>query len=410
MPNKTTVVRVCRSARLAIFVGISAMLFRAPSAGSQSVGDRLRQAAQSALQAKTDSAAKDRPSSTAKTGNTVLVGTWRDENSQITYRSAPDPVADRDGTFSMKWDTGAEASGDWALKGAQLRRTTTRRKPANGDWSSVRVVSVDEILSLTQDALQTRDQGGIWNSKRVPNETRAATDDVLEAARAHVAKESDDSHWTAAGKQAIRDNAVAVQLLIEKARATPAVSPAFGKCVTMETAYSDGLIPSIQSAQKTSERKSEIDLYEGLVSVYRVERATVGEGICAWKLVAWANGLADFNPKQFESDPRLGQFGATDMLSRVFTLQCRQAGDEVRVLKPYSLNCASTFSRDVVAKLDDKDLAPAAFKRLNTLLVSSLPPEFVVFDKMAEVVYSFSRFSPANQAAYCRAMWYGGCP
>ena len=88
-----------------------------------------------------------------------LIGTWRDENSRMTFA--------KDGSFTTKWDSGQESSGDWSVIRNRLHLITLKANYGDG-WRVVRLEHVEELISLKNDIYQTRDPNGkIWIAKKV---------------------------------------------------------------------------------------------------------------------------------------------------------------------------------------------------------------------------------------------------
>jgi hypothetical protein len=77
----------------------------------------------------------------------VVIGTWRDEYSVMTYSS--------DGTFETKWDTGEARRGRWSVaKGILTTVSGTTKKTS-------------EIISLSHSQLVLKDSGGVWHATRI---------------------------------------------------------------------------------------------------------------------------------------------------------------------------------------------------------------------------------------------------
>jgi hypothetical protein len=89
---------------------------------------------------------------------TLLVGSWRDENSLITYEA--------DGTKVGKYDDGTTANGTWSIDGDILTSTVVER---NGKRLQDAWQSQTQILELTQEQFVSKDVSGgkEWHAVRV---------------------------------------------------------------------------------------------------------------------------------------------------------------------------------------------------------------------------------------------------
>ena len=87
----------------------------------------------------------------------MLVGTWRDENSEITYRA--------DGTKTTRFDSGVTASGTWAVNGDNLTYVFVE---VNGKRLATPQNQRYQILEITKDRYVAKGSDGkIWNGVRV---------------------------------------------------------------------------------------------------------------------------------------------------------------------------------------------------------------------------------------------------
>jgi TPR repeat protein len=82
----------------------------------------------------------------------MLVGRWRDENSQLTYHS--------DGTFYYKWDNGGQATGTYRVEGGRLVVTFA----GSGNVQRIPLLAISPTSFRIQDARS----GTVYNATRLP--------------------------------------------------------------------------------------------------------------------------------------------------------------------------------------------------------------------------------------------------
>lgn len=346
----------------------------------------------------------------------LLVGSWRDNNSEMTYRA--------DHAFYAKWDEGSQLWGTWRLDGDLLQKTTLRRKSEKGECCRG-AVTVEKLRSIDGSSYRSFDTGGNWVAKRIPDvqvpspgaavPEEAPLDPIMQNARRFEAEQrlqnaEDDPRLqtksnplpTASGSGEVGDgwqstkaaNVAAVTALIHSMRANSQLTSAFNTCVAVHADNHLKMVATLVDQQRrTSESKSEVQWWERINTINIRRRQELGEAVCAWKAVAWANGFTSFNPSQFSPNRSLGQTGVALALEKIFTLQCRQAGDNETIFIPRSVECATKFADGANSALKNPDLNSKAFDRLALLLGMPIPPEMDVFRQMAVSGYGWSRFT-----------------
>ncbi len=195
--------------------------------------------------------------------------------------------------------------------------------------------------------------------------------------------------------QSIRDqNAVAVRSLIASVKANPALATSFSACAVHHgDLVVAGITQGAEKIRRESERKSQIQAWDDYLRFQIRNRLIFGEGLCVWKVVAWANGMTTFDPAQFTPDPRLGQIGQALMLEKVGGLECRKAGEPLGEFTATSVSCATNLATQATDMLHNPDLTAKAFERLARLLATDLPPEFTEFSNSAVSQFDFSRLT-----------------
>ncbi|MBW1895976.1 MAG: hypothetical protein JRI47_02865 [Deltaproteobacteria bacterium] len=91
----------------------------------------------------------------------MIVGTWRDNNSVVTYNA--------DGTRNTKYDNGDESFGTWHIEGDILTDVINKYKKKNGRIMSFNKTYTMRFLYIDENkyTLGCDDDGSIWNATRI---------------------------------------------------------------------------------------------------------------------------------------------------------------------------------------------------------------------------------------------------
>ena len=334
------------------------------------------------------------PSSiTTPSAQMLLVGAWRDENSVTTFRS--------DGTFALSWDNGAEARGQWRINQDLIVRTTTCQKISAGGWSAGLRADSSKVVEIDQTHFRYSEGASIWNARRVPPPaddpiTRIACEQAAAQRRENDSVSTNGNSVIGSWLPIRESNATAVTALIAAVKAKASLATAFSTCGAH---HSDLIVTTItQSSDQishASESKSQIQAWQDFLSEVVRNRLVYGEGVCVWKVVAWANGVMSFDPTQFRNDPSLNRMGQSTLLNNFLKLQCRTVGEPIGVFNARSVECATGLAVNATASVRNPDLTDKAFERLAQMLVAAPPLEWQVATS-AIPEYTLSRLSSSD--------------
>ena len=89
----------------------------------------------------------------------ILIGSWRDNNSLLTYKS--------DGTYYVKFDSGGEAIRAWRVEGDLLIVTYKKKKTKNGKWETANGGYTGKFIYIDQNKYTMQVGRNTWSAKRV---------------------------------------------------------------------------------------------------------------------------------------------------------------------------------------------------------------------------------------------------
>ena len=88
----------------------------------------------------------------------ILIGTWRDNNSACTFNS--------DGTMHVKFDNGKESMRTWRVDGDILTKTQVKEK-VNGQWKDKSYTLKDRLIYIDQNSYTIKGRSGNYKAKRI---------------------------------------------------------------------------------------------------------------------------------------------------------------------------------------------------------------------------------------------------